>query len=61
MKDQKNYFKVRYGNILAIAGIILSFWLLSAAKWSELKSAAIFLSAGVVLFLLQMKFWKKKE
>ncbi len=59
MKEQKDYFKVRYGNILAIAGIILSFWLLSAAKWTELRNAAIFLSAGVVLFLLQMNFLKK--
>ncbi len=61
MKEQKDYFKVRFGNILAVAGILLSFWLLSAAKWSELRNAAIFLSAGVILFLLQMKFLKKKE
>ena len=59
MKEQKDYFKVRYGNVLAVAGILLSFWLLSAAKWSELRNAAIFLSAGVILFLLQMKFLKK--
>lgn len=61
MKEQKNYFKVRYGNILAVMGILLSFWLLSAAKWSELRNAAIFLSAGAVLFLLQIKFMKKKD
>ena len=59
MKEQKDYFKVRYGNILAVIGILLSFWLLSAAKLSELRNAAIFLSAGVVLFLLQMNFLKK--
>ncbi len=61
MKDQKDYFKVRYGNILAVMGIIFSFWLLSAAKWNELRNAAIFLSAGAVLFLFQKKFLKKKE
>ncbi len=61
MKEQKNYFKIRYGNILAVMGILLSFWLLSAAKLSELRNAAIFLSAGAVLFLLQMNVFKKKE
>ena len=60
MKEQKDFYKIKYGDIIAIAGTLISFWLLSAAKWSELRNAAIFLSAGAVIYVFQSYFFKKK-
>jgi APA family basic amino acid/polyamine antiporter len=60
MRDQTGHYKVPFGNILAVAGILLSFWLLSTAKKGELQLAGIFLGFGALLFLIQFYFSKRK-
>jgi amino acid transporter len=60
MKEQSGFYKVPYGDFIAITGILLSFWLLSTAKWSELRNSALFLSVGAAIFLLQNYFLKRK-
>jgi APA family basic amino acid/polyamine antiporter len=57
---QSNYFKVRYGNIIAIAGVLITIWLLSNAKMKELKHVAIAMGIGLLIFILVEAFKKKK-
>lgn len=61
LKLRKKYpmqesYKIPYGNIIAVTGIALSLWLLSAAKLIELRNAAIFLGIGIIIYVLQRKF-----
>ncbi|HMJ48310.1 MAG TPA: APC family permease [Ferruginibacter sp.] len=56
--EQTGYYKIPYGSVVALAGIVISIWLLSAAKLIELRNAAIFLSIGVIIYLLHRKFKK---
>ncbi len=58
--EQTGYYKIRAGNIVAITGIVISIWLLSAAKLIELRNVAIFLGVGIIIYLLQHKFKKAK-
>ncbi|MFN2440720.1 MAG: APC family permease [Chitinophagaceae bacterium] len=58
-QNASGYFKVRGGNILAIAAIFVSIWLLSASKLTELRDIAICLAIGVVFYFLQKHFRKK--
>ena len=55
-----HFYKIPYGNFIAVAGILLSFWLLSTAKWSELRNSAIFLLAGALIYLIHNYFSKKE-
>ena len=60
MPLQTGYYKIPFGNTIAVAGILLSLCLLSAAKLIELRNAAIFLGIGIIIYLLQHKFKKPK-
>jgi len=60
MKEQTGHYQVPYGNLLALTGILLSCWLLSTAKTSELRNAGIFLAAGAVIYFIQNYFLKRK-
>jgi amino acid transporter len=57
-KDPKmsNYYKVTAGPLLAVAGILLSLWLYSSAGWVEIRSALIFIGAGLIVSLLHRRF-----
>jgi amino acid transporter len=57
-QHQKTYFKIRYGYFFALAGIIFSIWLLSASKWNEIRNVSVCVIAGVVLYVVFMKFKK---
>jgi amino acid transporter len=59
MPEQKGHYRIRAGNIVAITGILLSIWLLSAAKLVELGNVAIFLGIGIIVYILQQKLKKK--
>lgn len=50
-----SFFKVRYGNILALAGIIISCWLLTASKASDALAVAVSVLVGLVLYRLFRK------
>lgn len=52
MKDQKDFFKLRYGKILAWTGITLSIILLTTSKIEEFRDVAITLLVGVGIYLL---------
>jgi amino acid transporter len=56
IKERGNYYRLRAGNVIAAAGIVISIWLLSAAKLVELRNAAIFLAIGVIVYFLHRKF-----
>jgi amino acid transporter len=60
MPWQTGYYKIPFGNAVAVAGILLSLCLLSAAKLIELRNAAIFLGLGIIIYVLQHKFKKAK-
>jgi amino acid transporter len=47
------YYRVKGGNFLAVAGIILSMWLLSNAGLEELRNVAILLVVGLVIYGVQ--------
>ena len=50
--DQTNFFKVPFGNVLAILGILITVWLLSSAKLSELRDVAIAAGVGFLLYFI---------
>ena len=60
MKEQTGHYKAPFGNIIAVAGILLSFWLLSTAKMIELRNSGIFLAAGAVVYFVQQYFNRRK-
>jgi amino acid transporter len=53
---QKNFFKIKYGLLLAVAGLIITFWLLGSSRLNELRDIGIALAAGVVIFLITRHF-----
>lgn len=52
-ETNRNYFKVRHGPGLAIAGIVFSIWLLTATKWREVLDFGIWAAIGLILYVLQ--------
>jgi APA family basic amino acid/polyamine antiporter len=56
----KDYFKLRYGFILATISILLSIWLLTSTKMKEIRDVSIVLLAGAVIYGLYQLFKKKK-
>ncbi|HET6993355.1 MAG TPA: APC family permease [Chitinophagaceae bacterium] len=58
---QRDYYKLKYGNLLAVAGIGLSVWLLSAAKLTELRNVAILLGIGLLVYLMQINSRKNHK
>lgn len=56
MRGQTGHYTIPFGNVIAGSGILISIWLLSAAKLIELRNVAIFLAAGVIIYALQRKF-----
>lgn len=56
---QTGYFKIRYGKIVAIAGIAITIWLLSSSRLTELRDVAIAIGAGLVIYFLVE--WRKRK
>src|SRR6187455_229619 len=50
--EQSNFFKIKYGNTIAILGVIVTLWLLSSSKINELRDIAISVAIGLVVYLL---------
>ena len=46
------FFKIKYGNIVAIIGLLLTFWLLSSATMKQLKQISIAIGIGLAIYLL---------
>ncbi len=58
-KEQTDYYRVKAGPLLACAGIMLSLWLLSTAALREIRSAGIFMAAGIAVYLIYRRFKDK--
>ncbi len=56
---ETGFFKIKYGRLIAFAGIIITLWLLSSSKLNELRDIAIAVGVGFVIYLL-MELAKKK-
>lgn len=54
--QQMDYYRVKAGPLLAGTGIILSLWLLSTARITEIKNAGIFVAAGIVVYFIYRRF-----
>jgi len=48
----KDYFRVRYGNALAIIGILATLWLLSGTQAKEIWDTFLWTGIGVVIFII---------
>lgn len=61
MKDQKEYFKLRYGKLLAWTGIALSIVLLLTSKTDEFRAVIITLIFGALFYLINLVYLKKRK
>jgi len=59
-KNKTSYFKLPYGNVFAIAGILASVWLLSSSKMEELFDVLIAIAFGIILFSIYL-YMKQKN
>ena len=50
--DQANFYKLKHGNIIAVAGILITLWLLSSSRLRELRDVGIAVMAGLVIYIL---------
>lgn len=50
--DQANFYKLKHGNIIAVAGILITLWLLSSSRLRELRDVGIAITAGLVIYIL---------
>lgn len=48
---EKDYFKVRSGIFLALAGIGFAGWLLLSSKWEQLRDIGICMGVGIIIFI----------
>lgn len=57
---EKDYFKLRYGYFLAMAGIAFAGWLLFSTRWKDLRDIGIAVFLGIVFYGLYELF-KRRE
>ena len=57
---QIGFFKIPYGKVFAIAGIIITLWLLSNAKLNELRDIGIAVGIGLLIYV-GMEMAKRKN
>ena len=50
--EQAGFFKIRYGSIIALTGVLITIWLLSSATIKELKHIGIAIGVGLAIYLL---------
>lgn len=50
--DQAGFFKIKYGDIIAVIGVLITIWLLSSATIKELKDIGIAIGVGLAIYLL---------
>ncbi len=62
--SQTGFFKIPFGKFFAIAGILITIWLLTSSKLTALRDITIALAAGLLIYILnelQKKIKAKKE
>ena len=50
---ETGFFKIPYGKFIAVAGILVTIWLLSSSKLNELRDVAIAVSVGLIIYFLK--------
>lgn len=50
--DQANFYKLKHGNTIAVAGILITLWLLSSSRLRELRDVGIAILAGLVIYIV---------
>jgi amino acid transporter len=50
--EQTNFFRIKYGNMIAVLGVLITLWLLTSSKVNELRDIAISIAIGLVVYLL---------
>ncbi len=50
--DKKDYFKVQFGNFLAVTAILFSIWLLTSSRLSELLDITVCMLPGIIFFVV---------
>lgn len=53
------YFQVPYGKTIAVAGIVITLWLLSSSKLNELRDIGIAIGVGLLIYGLMQ--WEKSK
>lgn len=56
---QTGFFKIKYGNVFAVLGVLIAIWLLSSAKWNDIKAVGIAIGIGLVIYLAMLVLKKK--
>jgi amino acid transporter len=59
--DKTAFFKLRYGNALAVLGILICIALLMSSKANEFRDTLITLAVGVLIFIIYNYFKKAKN
>lgn len=57
-KKKIDYFKLPFGNAIAIFGVLACIYLLSNSKWNEFRDVLVTILVGIVIFA-GYKLWKK--
>ena len=50
--EQKSYFKIKYGTVIAVLGVAITAWLLSSATGKELKHVGVAIGIGLLIYLV---------
>lgn len=56
---QSGFFKIKYGNVFAVLGVLIAVWLLSSAKLDDIKAVGISIGIGLVIYVGMLVFNKK--
>lgn len=57
---QTGFFKIKYGKVVAILGLLLTLWLLTSATLKQMKQIGIAIGIGLVIYLI-MELTKRKN
>ena len=59
--ENNNYFKIPFGNFIAIMGVGVTIWLLSNSKLSELRDVGIAVTVGLIIYGIVIIQNKRKK
>ena len=61
--EQKNFFKIKHGRVIAVLGVIITILLLNSSTMKELKHVGIAIGIGLLVYLLMelsKQIWRGK-
>jgi len=60
-RPDEDYFKIPFGNVLAVLGIVATIWLLSGTQWAEVKDTLLWTALGLVIYGLDWIFRRSRK